>query len=41
MKLGLKGNAIRLRLSQTDIENLAAKGFVAAQISFSKDVALC
>ncbi|CAN5639654.1 hypothetical protein BH10BAC3_BH10BAC3_10450 [soil metagenome] len=41
MKLKLKDNASRLRLSQTDIENLAAKGFVEEQISFSKDVALC
>ncbi|WP_301921687.1 DUF7009 family protein [Ferruginibacter sp.] len=40
MKLRLKGNAVRFRLSQTDVENLAAKGFVEEMINFSKDLAL-
>jgi hypothetical protein len=40
MKLRLKGNAIRFRLSQTDVENLAVKGFVEEKINFSKDLAL-
>ena len=40
MKLRLKGNAVGFRLSQTDVENLAAKGFVEEMINFSKDLAL-
>jgi hypothetical protein len=40
MKLRLKGNSIRLRLSQTDVDNLAAYGEVEEQLNFSKDTAL-
>ena len=40
MKLRLKGNAIRLRLSQTDVETLVEKGFVQEEIKFSKNLAL-
>lgn len=40
MKLRLKGNAIRLRLSKTDVENLAVRGFVEEQINFSKEISL-
>ncbi|MEP6713178.1 MAG: hypothetical protein ABJA37_12205 [Ferruginibacter sp.] len=41
MKLRLKGNAIRLRLSQTDVATLAAEGRIEEKISFSKDIVLC
>ena len=41
MKLRLKGNAIRLRLSQKDVATLAAEGLIEEQISFSKDITLC
>ncbi len=41
MKLRLKGNAIRLRLSQTDVVRLAKEGLIEEQISFAIDVALC
>jgi hypothetical protein len=40
MKLRLKDNSIRLRLSQRDVDNLAAKGSVEEQLKFSKDTAL-
>lgn len=40
MKLRLKGNSVRLRLSQTDVEDLAVKGFIKEKINFSKDLAL-
>jgi hypothetical protein len=40
MKLRLKGNSIRLRLSQTDVDNLTTKGGLEEQINFSKDIAL-
>lgn len=41
MKIRLKGNSIRLRLSQTDVAKLAAKGLIEEKFSFSKDAALC
>ena len=40
MKLRLNGNAIRLRLSQTDVAKLALEGLLEEQIKFSKDIAL-
>ncbi len=40
MKLRLKGNSIRLRLSQTDIAYLAKEGCIKEQIRFTKDIAL-
>lgn len=41
MKLRLKGNSIRLRLSQTDVAMLAAEGLVEEKFSFSKETSLC
>jgi hypothetical protein len=40
MKLRLKGNSIRLRLSQRDVDDLAANRSVEEKINFSKDTAL-
>ncbi len=40
MKLRLNGNAIRLRLSQTDVAKLALEGVLEEQLSFSKEAAL-
>ena len=40
MKLRLNGNAIRLRLSQTDVAKLALEGLLEEQLKFSNDTAL-
>lgn len=41
MKLRLNSNAIRLRLSQTEVAKLALEGLLEEQIKFSKDIVLC
>lgn len=41
MKLRIKANAIRLRLSQTDVAKLALEGLLEEKLSFSKITSLC
>ena len=36
MKLRIKGNSIRLRLTQSEVDSLAASGFVRESVSFGE-----
>jgi hypothetical protein len=41
MKIGIKGNSIRYRLSQTDMARFGEKGYLEGQTEFPDGTILC